>query len=137
MHWRGHHKIEYTLEASLRQVLATKIGRMPLTRGSLTSPLTPSDLMTLILEARPFHGSCELFSIENRIARPDREGVPFGSCPVDSLSSHQLSNALARMKHTCLYGVSRDADDLGDLSNGSFVVIDQVDDLTMGRGQLF
>jgi len=25
----------------------------------------------LILEARPFHGSCELFSIENRIARPD------------------------------------------------------------------
>src|SRR4029453_17457457 len=28
---------------------ATKIGRTPLTRGSLTSPLTPSDLMTLIL----------------------------------------------------------------------------------------
>jgi hypothetical protein len=34
-----------------------KIWRMALTRGSLTSPLTPSDLMTLILEARPFHGS--------------------------------------------------------------------------------
>ena len=32
-----------------------EIGRMPLTRGSLTSPLTPSHLMTLTLEARPFH----------------------------------------------------------------------------------
>jgi hypothetical protein len=33
------------------------MSKMPLTRGSLTSPLTPSDLTTLLLEARPFHGS--------------------------------------------------------------------------------
>src|SRR5262245_41629799 len=54
VHWREHHEIEYKLEASLRQMRPRRLGGCRFTRGSLTSPLRPSDLMTLILEARPF-----------------------------------------------------------------------------------
>jgi hypothetical protein len=43
---------------------------------------------------------------------------------VDSLSGHQLSDSLARVKHTRLHGVLWDADDLGDLIDRLLVVVD-------------
>src|SRR6516164_5414514 len=55
LHGRGHHKIEYTLEASLRQMRPRRLGG--LIPASLTCPLMPSDLTTLIPEtaARASH----------------------------------------------------------------------------------
>ncbi len=53
VHWRASQDSVHAGSIAAASA-ATKIGRMPLTRGSLTSPSTPSDLMTLILEARPF-----------------------------------------------------------------------------------
>jgi hypothetical protein len=50
---------------------------MPLTRGSLTSPLTPSDLMILILEARP----SRLLNTSYRESY--RDGVAFGFAVID------------------------------------------------------
>jgi hypothetical protein len=43
---------------------------------------------------------------------------------VDSLSGHQLSGSLARVKHTRLHGVLWDADDLGGLIDRLLVVVD-------------
>ncbi len=54
------------------------------------------------------------------------------NCSVDSLSGHQLSDSLARVKHTRLHGVLWDAGDLGDLFDRLLMVVDEVDDLTMG-----
>ena len=48
---------------------------------------------------------------------------------VDSLNDHQLSDPLARVKHTRLYGVLWDPDDLGDLIDRLLVVVDKVNDL--------
>src|SRR5213080_99564 len=55
---------------------------------------------------------------------------------VDSLNDHQLSDPLARVKHTRLHGVLWDPDDLGDLIDRLLVVVDKVNDLTMGGRQL-
>jgi hypothetical protein len=44
---------------------------------------------------------------------------------VDSLSGQQISDPLARAKHTCLHGVRRNPDDLGNLINRILVVVDQ------------
>jgi hypothetical protein len=38
----------------------------------------------------------------------------------DALGRHQLADLLARVKHTCLHRVMRDADDFGDLINRFF-----------------
>ena len=54
---------------------------------------------------------------------------------VDSLDDHQLSDPLARVKHTRLHGVLWDPDDLGDLIDRLLVVVDKVNDLTMGGRQ--
>ena len=35
LHWRGHHKIEYTLEASLRQLRPRRLGGCHLSAGRL------------------------------------------------------------------------------------------------------
>jgi hypothetical protein len=37
LHWRGHHKIEYTLEASLRQVRPRRLGGCYLSAGRLSA----------------------------------------------------------------------------------------------------
>ena len=42
---------------------------------------------------------------------------------VDSLNDHQLSDPLARVKHTRLHGVLWDPDDLGDLIDRLLVVV--------------
>ena len=47
-------------------------------------------------------------------------------------SGTQLRDPSRCAKHTCLHGTRRDANDLGDLFNRSLVVVDQVDELTIG-----
>src|SRR5439155_6024058 len=61
---------------------------------------------------------------------------PSGNRAAALLNDHQLSDPLARVKHTRLYGVLWDPDDLGDLIDRLLVVVDKVNDLTMGGRQL-
>src|SRR5579883_2290543 len=61
-----------------------------------------------------------------------------GSDPgaIEAAGRQHLGDAFARIEHTGLHRVLRHPDDFRDIFDGTFVIVDQIDDLAMRRRQL-